>query len=154
MIALDDDTLRWRELDRRHQLHPFTDHRALADAGIRVITRAQGVYLWDSEGHRLLDGMAGLWCVNAGYGRTELVEAARHQLEVLPYYNAFFQSSTPPAVELAARLAELAPAELSRVFFTNSGSEANESAIKLIRYFWNLQDRPNKKVIRPWEPRR
>jgi len=101
------DTLRWRELDARHHIHPFTDHLQLAAKGSRIITRAEGCWLWDSEGNRILDGMAGLWCVNVGYGRPELVEAARRQMAMLPYYNTFFQSSTPAAVDLAARLAQL-----------------------------------------------
>jgi putrescine aminotransferase len=140
------DTLRWRQLDARHHLHPFTDHAELATRGSRIITRAEGCWLWDSEGNRLLDGMAGLWCVNVGYGRAELVEVARRQMATLSYYNTFFQSSTPAVIELAARLAELAPG-LDRVFFTNSGSEANDTAIKLVRYFWNLQGRPAKKIM-------
>jgi putrescine---pyruvate transaminase len=140
------DTSRWRQLDARHHLHPFTDHAELAARGPRIITRGEGCWLWDSEGNRLLDGMAGLWCVNLGYGRAELVEAARRQMATLAYYNTFFQSTTPAAVELATRLAELTPG-LDRVFFTNSGSEANDTAIKLVRYFWNLQGRPTKKIM-------
>jgi putrescine---pyruvate transaminase len=143
-----DDTLRWRELDRRHHLHPFTNPAELASGTRpRIITRAEGCWLWDSEGNRILDGMAGLWCVNVGYGRAELVEAARRQMTVLPYYNTFFQCSTPAAIELAARLAELAPPGFERVFFTNSGSEANDTAVKLVRFFWNLMARPQKKTI-------
>ena len=138
---------RWQELDRRHHLHPFTDHAELARKGTRIIVRAEGCWLWDSHGNRILDAMAGLWCVNAGYGRRELVEAASRQMAELPYYNAFFQSATPSCVELAARLAKIAPDGLSRVFFTNSGSEANDTAVKLIRYYWNLQGRPLKKTI-------
>jgi putrescine aminotransferase len=145
-ITVASETERWRQLDARHHLHPFTDPARLAAEGSRIITRAEGCWLWDSEGNRILDGMAGLWCVNVGYGRAELVEAARRQMATLPYYNTFFQSSTPAAVELAARLAELAPG-LDRVFFTNSGSEANDTAIKLVRYFWNLQGRPSKKIM-------
>ena len=140
------DTLRWRRLDARHHLHPFTDHAELAERGSRIIIRAEGCWLWDSEGNRLLDGMAGLWCVNVGYGRAELVEAARRQMATLPYYNTFFQCSSPAAIELAARLAELAPGQ-DRVFFTNSGSEANDTAIKLVRWFWKLQGRPAKKIM-------
>ena len=146
-MADHDDTLRWRELDRRHHLHPFTNPAELASRELRIITRAEGCWLWDSEGHRILDGMAGLWCVNLGYGRAELVEAARRQMATLPFYNTFFQCATPPAVELAARLAEIAPAGLDRVFFTNSGSEANDTAVKLVRFFWNLMGRPEKKTI-------
>jgi putrescine aminotransferase len=142
-----DDTRRWRELDRRHHLHPFSDPAELASRGVRIITRAEGCWLWDSAGNRILDGMAGLWCVNVGYGRAELVEAARRQMTSLPFYNTFFQTATPPAIELAARLAEIAPAGLERVFFTNSGSEANDTAVKLVRFFWNLKGQPRKKTI-------
>lgn len=141
------DTARWQELDSRHHLHPFTDHKALSRIGSRVITRAEGCWLEDSEGNRILDGMAGLWCVNVGYGRAELIEAARVQMSELPYYNTFFQSATPACIELAAKLAAIAPHDLSRVFFANSGSEANDTAIKLVRYFWNMQGRPEKKTI-------
>ena len=141
------ETARWRELDARHHLHPFTDQAALAAKGVRVIARAEGCWLWDSEGNRLLDGMAGLWCVNVGYGRAELVEAARRQMATLPFYNTFFQCTTAPAVELAARLAAIAPAGLSRVFFANSGSEANDSVVKLVRYFWKLKGQPNKQTM-------
>jgi putrescine---pyruvate transaminase len=145
-MTVANETMRWRQLDARHHIHPFTDHVQLAAKGSRIITRAEGCWLWDSEGNRILDGMAGLWCVNVGYGRAELVEAASRQIATLPYYNTFFQSSTPAAIDLAARLAELAPG-CDRVFFTNSGSEANDSAIKLVRYFWNLQGRPSKKIM-------
>src|SRR5690606_23013482 len=141
------DTAHWRELDARHHLHPFTDHAALAAKGVRIITRAEGCWLWDSEGNRLLDGMAGLWCVNVGYGRTELVEAAARQMATLPFYITFCQGATPPAIELAARLAEIAPAGLSHVFFANSGSEANDTVVKLVRYFWKLKGRPSKRIV-------
>ncbi len=141
------DTARWQELDSRHHLHPFTDHKALASVGSRIITKAEGSWLWDSDGNRILDGMAGLWCVNVGYGRQELVEAAARQMAELPYYNTFFQSATPACVELAAKLAEIAPAGVNRAFFANSGSEANDTAVKLIRYFWNMQGKPEKKTI-------
>lgn len=141
------DTARWQELDSRHHLHPFTDHKALASVGSRIITRAEGCWLWDSDGNRILDGMAGLWCVNVGYGRQELVDAATRQMAELPYYNTFFQSATPACVELSAKLAEIAPAGLNRVFFANSGSEANDTTVKLVRYFWNMQGKPEKKTI-------
>ena len=140
------DTARWRELDARHHMHPFTDQAALAAKGVRVITRAEGCWLWDSEGNRILDGMSGLWCVNVGYGRAELVEAARRQMATLPFYNTFFQCTTAPAVELAARLAALAPG-FDRVFFANSGSEANDTVVKLVRYFWKLKGQPQKQIM-------
>ena len=140
-------TAAWRNSDRNHHLHPFTDNKALAEQGVRVITRADGVYLWDSEGNRLLDGMAGLWCVNLGYGRRELIDAASRQLEELPYYNTFFQSATPPAIELSAMLAEVTPEGFNQVFFANSGSEANDTIVKMVRYYWNLLGKPAKKTI-------
>ncbi len=89
----------WRESDRRHHLHPFTDYRQLAETGgSRIITKAEGVWLEDSEGARMLDGMAGLWCVNVGYGRKELADTAYRQMLELPYYNTFFQTATTPSV--------------------------------------------------------
>ena len=141
------DTARWQNLDSHHHLHPFTDHKALSTIGARIITKAEGCWLWDSDGNRILDGMAGLWCVNVGYGRQELVDAATRQMAELPYYNTFFQSATPASVELAAKLATIAPAGLERAFFANSGSEANDTVVKLARYFWNMQGRPEKKTI-------
>jgi putrescine---pyruvate transaminase len=140
-------TLHWQDLDRRHHLHPFTNHADLAARGSRVITRADGVHLWDSEGNRIIDGMAGLWCVNVGYGRRELAEAAHRQMLELPYYNTFFQTATAPAVELAAKLAQVTPEGLNHVFYANSGSEANDTVIKIVRYFWNLMGKPKKKTI-------
>lgn len=141
------DLQRWQQLDREHFLHPFTDHRELAQRGTRVITRAAGAYLWDATGHRLLDAMSGLWCVNLGYGRQELVAAATHQLETLPYYNSFFQCTHPPAIELATEICAIAPPGFNRVFFTNSGSEANDTVIRLVRYYWSLLGKPDKQVI-------
>ncbi len=137
----------WQRLDTSHHLHPFTDYKALNSKGSRIITRADGVYLWDSEGNRILDGMAGLWCVNVGYGRKELAEAAYRQMLELPYYNNFFQTTHPPAVELSELLAEVTPQGLNHVFFTNSGSEANDTVIRIARYFWALLGQPGKQII-------
>ncbi len=139
-------TKHWQALDAAHHIHPFTETKALNAKGVRVITKADGVYIWDSEGNRLIDGMSGLWCVNVGYGRQELADAARDAMEQLPYYNLFFQTTNPPATELAAKLASVLPAGLNRIFFANSGSEANDTALKMIRYYWNLQGRPQKKI--------
>ena len=140
-------TAYWQALDREHHVHPFTNHAELVAKGVRVVTRAEGAYLWDSDGNQLLDGLAGLWSVNVGYGRKELADAAYRQLLDLPYYNTFFQSTNPPAVELSAKLAEITPGTLNRVFFANSGSEANDSVVKIVRYYWNLCGRPDKKTI-------
>ncbi len=134
-------------LDRNHHLHPFTDTNALASAGCRIITRAEGVYVWDSEGKQLLDAMAGLWCVNIGYGRNELADVAHQQLLELPYYNNFFNTSHPPAIELSNLLGEISAPHLNRVFFTNSGSEANDTVIRLVRRYWDLAGKPGKSNI-------
>ena len=112
-----------------------------------MITKAEGVYIWDSEGNKLLDGMAGLWCVNIGYGRKELVEAATTQMTELPYYNTFFQSSHPPAIELAKLLAEVTPVKLNHVFYTNSGSESADTVIRAARRYWDVKGYPAKNVI-------
>ena len=140
-------TADWQSLDRRHYLHPFTDYKALAAKGARVIVKADGCYLYDSEGQRILDGMAGLWCVNVGYGRRELAEAAYRQLLELPYYNSFFQTAHPPAIELARQLVDLTPPQFNRVFFTGSGSEGNDTVVRLVRRYWDLLGQPDRKVI-------
>ncbi|TBW40550.1 aspartate aminotransferase family protein [Azotobacter chroococcum] len=140
-------TRQWQDLSHAHHLPPFSDYRQLKEHGPRIITRASGVYLWDSEGNRILDGMAGLWCVNIGYGREELVEAASRQMRELPYYNLFFQTAHPPAVELARAIAELAPPGMDHVFFTGSGSEANDTVLRLVRHYWATRGQPRKNVV-------
>ncbi|MDT8880344.1 aspartate aminotransferase family protein [Halomonas saccharevitans] len=136
-----------QDLDRAHHLHPFTDFKALGEQGSRVITHAQGVYVHDSEGHRILDGMAGLWCVNLGYGRRELVEAAAVQMTELPYYNTFFNTTHPPVARLAEKLCALAPPHINHVFFTGSGSEANDTVLRMVRRYWALKGKPEKQWI-------
>lgn len=136
-----------QDLDRRHYLHPFSDHRQIAERGTRVIDRGEGVYIYDTEGRQILDGMSGLWCVNLGYGRRELIEAAYRQLQKLPYYNSFFQCTHAPAIELAELLAEVAPPGFERVFYTNSGSEANDTIIRMVRRYWDIQGAPRRKTI-------
>ena len=140
-------TAKWRALDSAHFLHPFTNHKDLHEKGARIIERAEGVYLWDSEGNKILDAMAGLWCVNVGYGREELAEAAHRQMQQLPYYNTFFQSAHPPVVELSALLAQVTPAGLNHVFLTNSGSEANDTVVRMARYYWACLGQPDKQTI-------
>jgi putrescine aminotransferase len=141
------DTAAWQELDRRHFLHPFTDFKALAAKGTRVIVRAEGVYLYDSRGQQILDGMAGLWCVNVGYGRTELAEVARAQMLELPYYNSFFQTAHPPAIELSKQLVDVTPPQFNHVFFAGSGSEANDTVVRMVRRYWDLMGEPGRTVI-------
>src|SRR5229473_4941434 len=109
-------------LDARHHLHPFTNHDEMHAAGTHVMVRGEGVYLWDARGQKLLDGLAGLWCVNVGYGREEIVEAVHAQMRQLPYYCSFFNTTTEPAIALAARISSLSPPGLQYVMFTNSGS--------------------------------
>ncbi len=141
-------TAEWKNNDSRHYMHPFTDHKQLGEkGGSRIITRADGVYIYDSEGNQILDGMAGLWCVNLGYGRTELVDAATAQMKELPYYNSFFQCTHPPAIELSELLSELSPDNFNHVFFTGSGSEANDTQIRLIRRYWDLQGQRERMTI-------
>jgi len=129
----------WQDLDSRHYLHPFTDHKELMEKKSRIIERADGVYIYDVDGNRILDGMSGLWCVNAGYGREELVEAAARQLRELPYYNSFFQCAHPPSIELARTLQEVTQPQFKRVFFTGSGSESIDTMIRIVRRYWDLR---------------
>ncbi len=131
-------TAQWQAADAAHFLHPFTDFRALAETGTRVIVRGDGIHLEDSEGNRFLDAMSGLWCVNVGYGRRELIDAATRQLETLPFYNAFFQTATMPAIELAELLAEVAPPGFEHVFYANSGSEGNDTIVRMVRRYWDV----------------
>jgi putrescine aminotransferase len=134
--------------DTAHHLHPFTDHKSLhAEGGARIITHAQGAWVWDARGEKLFDAMSGLWCVNVGYGRKELAEAAYRQMLELPYYNTFFKTSTVPATELAARVASLLPDHINSVFFVNSGSEANDTIVRLLRYYWALKGQPERQVF-------
>ncbi|GGB66973.1 aspartate aminotransferase family protein [Shewanella inventionis] len=133
--------------DKHHFMHPFTDSKGLAEKGTRVIERAEGVYLWDVMGHKLLDAMAGLWCVNVGYGRQSIVDAVAKQMQQLPFYNSFFQCSHPPAIELAQKIASLAPPHMNNVFFTGSGSESNDTNLRMVRRYWDLKGKPNKKTI-------
>ena len=140
-------TAHWQALSQAHHLAPFSDYKQLAEKGPRIITEAKGVHLWDSEGNKILDGMAGLWCVAVGYGREELVEAAATQMRQLPFYNTFFQTAHPPVLELAHAIAQLAPAGMNHVFFTGSGSEGNDTMLRLVRHYWACKGQPNKKII-------
>ena len=140
-------TREWQAADAAHFLHPFTDFKSLAAKGSRVITRGENIYLWDSEGNKIFDAMSGLWCVNVGYGRRELIDAATRQLEQLAFYNAFFQTATPPAIELAELLAQVSPPNFQRVFFSGSGSEGNDTVIRMVRRYWDLLGEPQRKVI-------
>lgn len=136
-----------RELDRRHQIHPFTHHRDMHGSGTHLIQSGEGCYVIDEEGRRLLDGLAGLWCVNVGYNCAAIVEAVHRQMEKLPYYPSFFNSTTESAIRVAEFLGEKAPARLNRTMFSNSGSEANETALKAIRAYYKLRGQSRKSKI-------
>ncbi|MEQ9692682.1 aspartate aminotransferase family protein [Shimia sp. SDUM112013] len=147
MITNHMPTAELQALDAAHHVHPFSHQDELAAKGARVITRAKGVTLVDSEGIEILDAMAGLWCVNIGYGREELAEVAARQMKELPYYNTFFQTTHVPVIALSAKLAELAPGDLNHVFFGGSGSEANDTNLRLVRTYWAQKGKPEKKVV-------
>lgn len=133
--------------DAAHHLHPFTNTGALNAKGARVISKGEGVWLWDTEGNKILDGMAGLWCVNMGYGRQELVDAAAQQMQQLSYYNTFFQTTHAPATALAQEIASVTPGDLNRIFFAGSGSEAVDTMIRLVRHYWSVVGKPYRNII-------
>lgn len=147
MTKLSSQTLQLQTLGREHLLPPFTDYKELNAKGARIIKKAKGVYLWDTEGNKILDGMAGLWCVNVGYGRRELAEAAYQQMLELPYYNLFFQTAHPPAIKLAKAITDLTPKGMNHVFFTGSGSEANDTVVRMVRHYWATKGQPAKQII-------
>jgi putrescine aminotransferase len=140
-------TAELQALDAAHHMHPFSDNSALAKKGVRIMTQGKGVWLTDSEGHRILDGMAGLWCVNIGYGRTSMGDVAKAQMDQLAYYNTFFQTSHVPAIALAAKIAEVAPEGMNHTFFAGSGSEANDTNIRMVRRYWDILGQPEKRII-------
>lgn len=133
------------ESDRNHLIHPVTAYRAHERRGATVLTGGKGMYLTDSEGNRLLDAFAGLWCVNIGYGQESVVAAAAEQMQRLPYATGYFSFASEPAIQLAARLAELSPEGLSRVYFTLGGSDAIDSAVRFVTHYYNATGRPTKK---------
>lgn len=140
-------TAEWQAADNGHYLHPFTDYKELRAEGARIQVRAAGVYLWDTDGNRIIDALAGLGCVNIGYGRPELARAAAEQMERLSFCQSFFRTSNAPAIQLAEKLASLAPAGLRHVFYASSGSEAIETCLKLARRYWQLRGRPEKRIV-------
>jgi putrescine aminotransferase len=142
------DIAELRRLDIAHHLPAQQDHRLMLElGGSRIITRAEGSTIYDGDGHALLDAMAGLWCVQVGYGREELAKAAYEQMLELAYYNTFFKTAAPPTVELAAKLAPILGGSLSHVFFNSSGSEAIDTVIRLARYYWQVKGQPERHVI-------
>jgi adenosylmethionine-8-amino-7-oxononanoate aminotransferase len=135
------------DADRAHVFHPYTSIAVQQQRGPRVLARGEGVWLRDEHGRELLDAMAGLWCVAAGYGRREIADAMAEQARRLSYAHAFLAQSNEPGIRLAERLAALTPPGLEHCFFCNSGSEANDTIVKLVWYHWNLRGRPEKKKL-------
>jgi putrescine---pyruvate transaminase len=147
-VRAEPSTARLRELDLAHHLPAQQNYRLMQTlGGSRIITHAQGCFIHDADGHTILDGMAGLWCVNVGYGRAELAEVAREQLLQLPFYNTFFRTATAPTVKLATKIAGLTGGKLQHVFFSGSGSEANDTALRLVRHYWDLREQPQRKIF-------
>ena len=136
-----------QQQDAAHHLHPFTDFKEYAEQPGRIITKAEGIYIEDSDGNKILDGMSGLWCCNLGYSQPKIAEAVYQQIQKLPFYNNFFQCANEPSVTLASRLADITPNRFTHVFFTNSGSEANDTNLRIIRRYWDLLEKPNKRII-------
>lgn len=132
------------ELDRAHLIHPVASYRTHETLGVRVLASASGATVTDATGKQLIDGFAGLWCVNAGYGHDSIVEAAARQMRELPYATAYFGLGSEPAIRLAAELADRAPGDLNHVYFTLGGSDAVDSTVRFIHYYWNARGKPNK----------
>ncbi|TLF47563.1 aminotransferase [Halomonas urmiana] len=143
--ALDAQAL-WQK-DRDHFIHPFTDFSVFLEQGCDLITDSDGIYVQDAKGNRFIDGIAGLWCVNVGHGRAEIGQAMADQATRMAYFSTFNNLSNAPAAELAAKLAELAPAHLNHVFYSCGGSAANDATIRLVHYYFNRLGKPNKKRI-------
>lgn len=141
------DTQQLQQTNTAHHIQPFSDNKELGEKGARIITKAEGCYIWDSQGNKILDGMAGLWCVNVGYGRDEIADAAAKQMKELPYYNTFFQTTHPPAIALSKKLAQLAPAHINHVFYTCTGSDANDTILRMVRHYWASLDQASKKIV-------
>ncbi len=141
------DAKRLWQMDKDHFIHPYTDFSTFKEEGSQIMMAAEGAYVSDSDGNRLLDGIAGLWCVNIGHGRREMADAIANQVLQMDYYNPFGHTTNAPASELAAKLAELAPGDLNHVFYGCGGSVANDTAVRLIHYYFNLQGKTAKKKI-------
>ncbi|MGR9153144.1 aminotransferase class III-fold pyridoxal phosphate-dependent enzyme (plasmid) [Rhizobium leguminosarum] len=130
------------ELDRAHLIHPVASYRGHEKLGVRVLASAKGATVTDASGKQLIDGFAGLWCVNAGYGHESIVEAAARQMRELPYATAYFGLGSEPAIRLAGELADRAPGDLNHIYFTLGGSDAVDSTVRFIRYYWNARGQP------------
>jgi 4-aminobutyrate---pyruvate transaminase len=133
--------------DIAYVMHPYTNLERHKTVGPQIINKGKGIWVYDEEGKAYIEGMAGLWCTSLGFNEPRLVEAAMRQMQALPFYHVFAAKSHNPAIDLAERLIEMAPVPMSKVFFANSGSEANDTAIKMVWYYNNALGRPEKKKI-------
>ena len=140
-------TNEFQQMDAAHHIHPFSDMAELNQTGSRVIVKGDGIFLYDNDGKKFFDAMSGLWCVNIGYGRQELAKVAAKQMEELPFYNTFFGTTHPPVINLSKAIAEVAPAHMNHIFFSSSGSEANDTNIRLVRHYWASYGKPTKRII-------
>lgn len=142
------DIAELKRLDVAHHLPAQQDYKLIESmGGSRIVTHAEGCYIFDGDGNRILDGMAGLWCVNVGYGRDELADVAAEQMRELPFYNTFFKTVTPPTVLLAEKIAKLTGYRLPHIFFNASGSEANDTVFRMVRHYWKLKGQPKRTVF-------
>jgi len=135
------------EMDKNHFIHPYTDFSTFKDEGSQIISRAKGVHVFDADDKKYLDGIAGLWCVNIGHGNVEMADAIRDQVLEMDYYNPFGHSTNEPAAILAAKLAQLAPSNLNHVFYSTGGSTANDTAIRMAHFYFELRGMPQKKKV-------
>jgi len=133
--------------DQAHHLHPFSNMNNVNENYGRIVSRGEGVYVWDAKGNKLLDGMAGLWCVNLGYGREELAAVAYEQIKNLSYYHTFFNTSHPPIINLSKALSEITPTDINHFFYCGSGSEANDSAIRIVQQYWKAKGNQSRRYI-------
>ncbi len=147
MSEVDNNSKVLWQMDRDHVVHPYTNFSNQMNEGSQVIVNAQGAYIRDAGGNKLLDGIGGLWCVNIGHGRKEMADAIHAQVMEMQYYNPFGHTTNIPAAKLAKKLSELTPGSLNHVFFVLGGSEANDAAIRFVHYYNNLRGKPQKKKI-------
>lgn len=141
------DTADWKEADKAHHFHPFTDLKQYAKTGGRIFSRAEHIYIYDSDETKILDGMSGLWCCSLGYSQPAIVAAVTEQLQRLPYYNNFFSCSNEPSVALAQELTKVTPQQFNHFFFTSSGSEANDTNIRIVQRYYDLLGKKNKRLF-------
>lgn len=135
------------EKDLQSSFHPYTNLKAHRESGPHIISEGEGIYVFDDHGNKLIEGMAGLWCTSLGFSESRLIDAATRQMQRMPYTHLFAHRANEPAIELASELTRIAPGDLSRAFFVNSGSEAVDMAIKLVWYYFHACGMPNKKKI-------